>query len=313
LPTMPSDTADVLHFLAVIVVYKRLPADTPTLQTLLEAKRVASSPTFQLSIFIADNTPGGQDPGTLPEGVSYRAAPDNPGLARPYNEAIVTAGQEGCSWLLTLDQDTHLPPDFLLLLERYARQYRKVDQVAAIVPQIADNGRIISPFRYVGGFLPRVLPSGTKGISGRHTSALNSASLLRVSALRQIGGYDPRLPLHNSDTRLYQHLDEAGKRVVVAGDIFVNHELAILQRQNRMTAERYRQMLADECDFWDRHMGLLGRTERLIRLLGRVCKGYLQGEDAMFRKVTLDEIRRRLLTRRSARLQAGEQVVGWKG
>ena len=295
--------------LAILVVYRKTPAQTSSLQSLLKAAEVAAALGLQLGILVFDNTPGGQDPGKLPDHVLYRASPHNPGLAEPYNKALDFAEQNGFSWLLTLDQDTCLPADFLLRLEPHIKQYQSVDRVAAIVPQIVDDGRIISPFRFIGGFLPRVLPAKTHGISKRFTSALNSGSLLRISALRQLGGYDLRFPLHNSDTRLYQRLDQIGKRVFIAGDIRIDHELAILQRQDRMTQDRYRKLLLDEGDFWDLHMGVLGRTERLVRLVGRVCKGYLQHEDPVFRNLTLQEIIRRLLVRRRDRIEASEQAI----
>lgn len=299
-----SDTAAVKIF-AVLVLYKRLPAESPSLKSLLEASRTASSIPHLLHVLIVDNTPGGQHPGELPEGVSYRAAPENPGLAKAYNDALEQAAQRGDTWLLTLDQDTALPSDFLIRLIRHVSLLERQSQVAALVPKIADRGRLISPFRYVGGFLPRVLPPETKGILGRFASALNSASLFRVSSLQQVGGYDLRFPLHNSDTRLYQKLDDAGLRVAVAHDIVVNHELAILDRAERTTVERYQQMLEDECEFWDRHMGVFGRMERLGRLVGRLCKGTLQGEPTAFREVCLREILRRVFTSRSERMRAG--------
>ena len=297
-----AEDAGVTSILAIIVVYKMLPSESPSLNTLLQAARVASPLPLRLSILVVDNTPGGQEVGSLPLGVRYLAAPDNPGLARPYNEALTLAAAEGFTWLLTLDQDTSLPETFLASLERYARQYHSLNQVGAIVPHVLDNERLISPFRFIGGFFPRVLSSDAHGISGRFTSAINSASLLRVKALRELGGYDPEFPLNNSDTSLFHRLDQAGRRVAIA-DICVQHELAILQRQDRMTPERYRQLLVDEREFWDRHMGFLARAERLIRLIGRFCKSYFHNEDARFRKITSAEIGLRLLRRRDPRIR----------
>jgi GT2 family glycosyltransferase len=302
-PSEPHDAAS-LSILAIIVIYKKTPSESSSVQTLLKAVEMAASPSFRVGILVFDNTPDGQDPGKLPGRIVYRPAPCNPGLAVPYNEALVFAEQNGFSWLLTLDQDTCLPTDFLRRLEPHARRYEHADQIAAVVPQIVDHGRVISPFRFVGGFLPRVLPPGTVGIGKRFTSALNSGSLLRIHALRELGGYDLRFPLHNSDTRLYQRLDEAGKQVFIAGDIRVDHELAILQRESRMTHDRYRKLLLDECDFWDLHMGVLGRTERLLRLAGRLCKSYLKHEDPAFRIITRQEIVRRLCVRKRDRMRA---------
>ncbi len=160
---------------ALIVLYKSLAIESPTLQTLLEAERAVSSNSLRISILIADNTPGGQNPGLLPEGVRYCAATDNPGLARPYNDALALAEKEGFTWLLTLDQDTQLPVNFFTAMDVHVKQYSADARIAAIVPRITDHGRLISPFRFVGGFLPWVLASKAKGISKRYTSALTSA------------------------------------------------------------------------------------------------------------------------------------------
>jgi GT2 family glycosyltransferase len=309
MPIFPSSNSDgsthPIRVLAIVVVYKMLPGETTTLQTLLESQRMAPE-SLQLNILVADNTPGGQDPGPLPAGIRYFALPDNPGLARPYNEALALAEEEGYPWMLTLDQDTRLPVNFLPLLEKQARRYESDVRVSAIVPRIVDEGRIISPFRFVGGFLPYILSAQSRGIVGRFASALNSSSLFRVSALRKAGGYDPEFPLHNSDTRLYQLLDNAGGRVAIADEIVVQHSLSILQRQSRMSPERYRKLLEDECIFWDRHMGALGRSERLIRLLGRLCKGYLSHEDSSFQRITRAELLRRITVSRRRRMETSE-------
>ncbi len=286
---------------AVVVIYRMQPTACQSLQTLLAAVAALPPGALRLRILVADNTPGGQAIEALPPGVEYRAYPENPGLARPYNDALALAEGDGYMWMLTLDQDTSLPVSFLLSMAMAAAQYAAAPQVAAVVPRIVDRGRPVSPFRYRAGFLPIVPANPASGISGPHTSALNSGSLLRVQALRSVDGYDERFPLHNSDTRLYQRLHVAGLRVAVAAEVTVPHELSILDREHRMSPDRYRHMLEDECAFWDRHMGTLGRAERLVRLVGRWCKGMLHNEDAAFQRVTLGEIRRRLATSRVRR------------
>ena len=299
-----------MKILAVVVVFKQRPLDTSTVRTLLEAAQQVTSSELRLSILIVDNTPGGQEPGELPPGTIYWARPHNPGLSGPYNEALALAEQNGDSWLLTLDQDTQLPGNFLRKMREHALRFEGVKAVAAISPRILDHGRLISPFRFVGGSLPRVLPQGADGISKRFTSALNSASLLRVSAVRRVGGYDVHFPLHNSDTSLFHRLDQGGFRIAVASDVQVVHELAILERSSRMTLERYRRNLVDECFFWDLHMGFLARAERLLRLVGRVSKGYLRREDPAFLLVELAEIRRRVRTSRAERIRLMDLGTG---
>ena len=288
---------------AIIVIYKMRPDQSVTCRTLLESLRAVDAATLNVSIVIADNTPGGQESGALPSEVSYQAYPDNPGLVVPYNIALAQARDAGYDWLLTLDQDTDLPLDFFSALRESVESYSKVERLAAIVPRIVDNGRLISPLQFVGGFFPRVIDEQAEGVLARHTMALNSASLLRVSALTEVGGYDERFPLNNSDTALFHRLDNAGFRIALARNTIVQHELAIMRRADRMTLERYRQVLIDERNFWDLHMNFWARSERFLRLVGRLFKGLIKGEDAGFREATRNEIRLRLFTRRGTRLR----------
>jgi GT2 family glycosyltransferase len=296
-------TSHAFSVLAIVVVYRQRPGDSTSLITLEETVRMAAATSPRVSILVADNTPGGQQPGLLSSGIEYRPYPQNPGLVGPYNDALAIARRDGFDWLLTLDQDTQLPPDFLASMIAYATRFTHDSRVAAIVPRIVDGGRLISPFRFVGGFLPKVLTGPVVGLAPLHASAINSASLLRVASLEAIGGYDPCFPLHNSDTRLFQRLDEAGYRVAVADRVIVPHEFSILRREERISPERYRHMLADERDFWDRHMGPLGRLERTLRLVGRSVKGSLQKESVAFRRITVEELWYRLLHSRRARMR----------
>ena len=282
--------------------------ESSSLTTLLATAEQAMNTHLRLKIVVADNTPGGQTVSGLPKTVEYWAYPENPGLAQPYNDAVAVAAEQGFEWLLTLDQDTCLPESFLPVMANVTRLYAGSFNVAALVPRIKDTERLISPFCYVGGFLPVVLPMSTRGIAPPHTSALNSASLLRVRLLEELGGYDPAFPLHNSDTRLYQRLNEIGKRVAIA-DVVVLHEYSILRREERMSPDRYRFMLRDECGFWDRHMGFLGRVERMARLLGRYAAGVLRRESPVFQRITAAEIQYRLLTRRATRIRDDHGVV----
>lgn len=288
---------------AIVVLYKTHPRDSVTLQTLLRAADWIEKQPIRLAISIHDNTPEGQEPGPLPADIRYTAAKRNPGLAIAYNTAAAAASEEGYEWLLTLDQDTELPEDFLEVMFRETEIYEKERRVGAVVPHIFDQGRHISPFRFVCGFWPIVLPPSFDGIAPQYSSAINSCTFLRLSALEKIGGYDRRFPINNSDSSLFVRLDAAGFRIAVAGELRVQHELAIMNRQDRMSLERYQQVLDDERAFWDFHMGFLGRVERAVRLLGRVFKDLIERRNAEFRARSLAEVWYRLVTRRRRRIE----------
>ena len=292
-----------IRLLAVVVLYRMRPCESSTLHTLLKAARETSRAELEMGIFIQDNTPGGQDPGELSPEIRYEAAPGNPGLAEAYNRALDIAHVEGYDWLLTLDQDTALPADFLVRIAKLARTLHSSSTIGAIVPQIMDGDRKLSPFQFVLGVVPRWFRYGFVGIPQRATYALNSAATLRVAALEQIGRYDPMFPLDISDINVFHRLHRSGQRVYFAGDICVSHNFSLLNKHGRMTLERYQALLLDECAFWDMNMGSLARLERMIRLAGRICKDLLTPKEAAFRRATIAELKRRLLTSRTRRIE----------
>lgn len=296
----------VARIFAVIVIYKLRPFESSTLQTLLNAARQTSLVGLELGILVWDNTPGGQYPGEIPPGVQYESRPENPGLACAYNQALEIANAEGYDWLLTLDQDSVLPLNFLVRIAELARKFRSTPTVAAIVPQVKGDGRNLSPFYFAGGIVPRWFPFGFTGIPQRATYALNSAATLRVAAVREIGGYDPMYPLDVSDINLFHRLHRSGKGIFVAGDLLISHDFSLLKKHRRMSIERYHALLLDECAFWDLNMGPLARLERMIRLAGRTCRDLATPEERAFRNLTLVELKRRLLTPRAQR------IVAWK-
>jgi GT2 family glycosyltransferase len=268
----------VVRVCAVIVLYNIKASDSPSLQTLLAAAEDVSSSEIKLQILVQDNTPGGQNIGAIPSTIRYETAPENPGLADAYNRALEFAQANNYEWLLTLDQDTTLPREMV------------------------DKGRNLSPFRFAAGFMPRWFAFGFVGTPARATYALNSAAVLRVASLAEIGGYDYRFPLDISDINLFHRLHAEGKRVFVCGDILVSHSFSLLNKDKRMSMDRYRKMLEDECAFWDLYMGPFARLERFVRLVGRVGKDYFFTDDPAFRRATLLELKRRLMTRRRQRI-----------
>lgn len=291
----------ITRLLAVIVIYRMQPLDSSTLQTLLASVENTSPGNLDLKILVWDNTPGGQEIGELPSRISYESAPHNPGLAQAYNQALEQAEAEGYEWLLTLDQDSCLPVDFLAKIADLTRKLSPDKTIGAIVPQVIADGRIVSPFRFIFG-VPCWFGSGFVGTSKRAAYAANSGSTLRVCALREMGGYDPMFPLDLSDTNLFHRLHESGKSVFIAGDVFVHHDFALLNKPARMSIERYKESLLDDGAFWDIYMGPVARFERIIRFAGRACKDLYFSKESGFWKATLSEFKRRLFTPRQRRI-----------
>ncbi|MCU1323321.1 MAG: glycosyl transferase family 2 [Acidobacteriaceae bacterium] len=292
---------------AVIVLYQLRPADSITFQTLQKAFAAARLTGLRLQVLLYDNTPGGQDPGALPENVEYFAALQNEGLAAAYNWAIERADENASQWLLTLDQDTDLPETFLQHMTAIATQVANTPSVAAIVPQIIGEGRVLSPNRFRAGALASWFPRGFRGTSKDATYAFNSASLMRISALRQAGGYSPWFWLDNSDAYIFRQFHRYGKRVFVAGEIQVNHNFSMLNMKTRVTASRYHNILLAESAFWDMGMNLAAGWERTARLVLRLAKHLWRKDPAKLSAITVEFIKRRLFWSKRKRLQHWEK------
>lgn len=276
----------VIRFLAVIVLHKLALHDSLSYQSLRAAAEHVDPRLSQLNLLVIDNAPAAPLSSPLPSWVRYERTFHNHGLASAYNHAMDLALAEGFEWMVTLDQDTDLPAHFFARLAEIADSLHSAPKVAAIVPQLVGDGRTLSPLRLRLGAFPDWYPHGFTGIPENKVFAFNSGSALRVSALRQAGGYDTRFWLDYSDTRLFCQLAKHGKQVMIAGDLQLSHNFSMLDKQKRMQAERYRELLAAETALWNMEMNRLAGLERTIRLAGRYVKHHLNKDQLEFRKET---------------------------
>ncbi len=298
-----------MSILAVIVLYKIRAGDSISFTSLLQAAREIPASELDLQILLHDNTPGPGAPTCLPPNVEYVPDSSNSGLAAAYNHAFVTARERGCQWLLTLDQDTDLPLSSLRILVDSAARVAGRPDVGAIVPQIVAGGRIVSPNYFAAGFWPCWFPAGYTGIPEQAVYAFNSGSLVRVSVLRQIGGYSPWFWLDNSDSVLYRQLAKFGKRVFVAGSLQVDHDFSMLNLRTRVSPERYSNILLTESAFWDLEMNTLAGLERTVRLAGRMVKHWRRRDQAELRRLTRQALWRRLFHSRKYRIARWRQAT----
>jgi len=292
-----------LKAMVVIVLYRIAPHDSPAFRSVIAAREAIAPAEGEVRVLLWDNspTPGAGD--NLPDGVAYFGDKSNSGLATAYNRAMEWAGLHGAEWLLTLDQDTAVPADFFIRMAAAATASTRYAGVAAIVPQIATDGRQLSPNWFQFGAIPRWFTSGYVGVPGEPVFAFNSGAMLRLDALKQVGGYDPRFWLDDSDAMIFSKLHQHGKRVYVAGDIQVEHEFSMKDMQRRMSATRYQNALWAETAFWDLRMNCLAGWERTLRLMVRMVKHWIRGDSAELRRITWAALMRRLFTSRRRRIE----------
>jgi glycosyltransferase involved in cell wall biosynthesis len=261
-------TGKTLRILAVLVLYECKLEESVTYSTLrAEAERCVGV-TFCTLVVDNSRTPD-ENAASLPD-VSYVHSAANQGLAGAYNRALEMACAEGYDWLLTLDQDTALPLDFLTGMGALACSLHGNQSVAAIVPQLKSGSRMLSPNR-VRLLRDDALPPGFTGLNPGESYALNSAALIRVADVCELGGFEVGFWLDQLDLWLHHALYRAGKRVYVAGNIQVEHRLSLLD-YSTMSPIRLRSFLEAESAFFDVYKGWIENVALTARLFVRYWK-----------------------------------------
>ncbi|MFZ1938018.1 MAG: glycosyltransferase [Terracidiphilus sp.] len=292
-----------LRATAVIVLYGMASDESPSFRSLVEARKNLPAHEADVPIVLWDNSPSPHLPAQLPNEVTYHHDPRNLGLAFAYNQALEVAARNGSEWLITLDQDTTLPRDYLIRMASAANPCSSHPDIGAIVPQIAIGRKRLSPHRFALDAIPQWYRTGFRGAPDELVSAFNSGAMLRVDALRQIGGYDLRFPLDHSDIVMFHNLHQHGKRVYIEGNIQLQHEFSMIDMDRLMNDARYRRGLQTETAFWDSHMNWLAGCERTARLALRIVRHRMRGDRIELRRITRDFLFFRIFRSRKTRLR----------
>ena len=128
---------------------------------------------------------------------------------------------------------------------------------------------------------------------------------MRLRALETIGGYSARFWMDYSDIDVFHRLHEHGFCVRIAGDLSLQHEMAMLDYDRRMTPARFATFLSAESDFMDLYRGSAERGMHLLRLAARVLHQRSYADPA-FARLSRKALWERLTTRRATRLARHE-------
>ena len=295
---------------AVVVLYKQPPSASMTIATLARALRENHSVDCYVQIW--DNSPSGEiSLAELPEGFRYHPAPVNGGLYAAYEGGRVFArtegiGSSGYDWLLTLDQDTALPADFFFAIEPGLRAAKADPRIGVIVPHLAEGERLLSP-AYVGLSRTKPMPASFAGVPAREPRAFNSAALLRVEALDDIGGFDPCFWLDHLDSWLHHQLYVHGWRMYVLDSVHLEHHFSLLNYKDRVSLAHLRNFLAAESAYFDLYGSPLAGAGHTLQLAGRLVKQALRRETREVRRATWNALWQRLTVAKSKR------VAAWRG
>ena len=199
------------HRLGAVTVAVVVPTYRPDATELLSL--VTSLQAFGLPILVTDDaSPVTFDPALRAVealGVTVIRHDRNAGIARALNEGLGFAFDSGATWLLTVDQDTTLPADYVESLLPWA--VAGVGVVAA--EHIADaSGSIGYPSRLVDGQLIT-------------EEVMQTGALWSVDVMNSVGGFDESLGIDAVDAAACLRIREKHLRVVLAPGVCLSHHL----------------------------------------------------------------------------------------
>ena len=228
-----------------------------------------------ISFLIYDNGPTDQSENT-PSDWMYVSNPSNGGLPAAYNYALMKADQGQCNWLLLFDQDSDLPKNFLANLQDQIGLHDQNPTVAAIVPFVFSNDRQVSPFLPSLGFDRRYGDRDT--VVSRWISAINSATSVRVSYVKTIGGFSSEFWLDYLDHWLFRKIYSTGYSVFV-GNVAIKHNLSVANFNAGMEISRYKNVLKSEMYFTNHYLSYFAKLALVARLTARGIKHALLTHD----------------------------------
>lgn len=296
--------------LVVVVRYRTLLQDSETIQTLGACRAEDAELTRNFPILVWDNSPVAQSVAGLPLQIEYRHSGENAGVSGAYNYAMELAEQRGIPWLLLLDQDTRLPSGFLAAMRAHAARLESDERIAAVAPTVLMRDLPVSPkimSRWGGAKDPS---PGFQGPAFEELIIMNSGMLLRVSALRRIGGYSMDFWLDFSDRYVCHRLAELKYGAWLAGELRLAHDVSIMAGEGATSMARYENLMGAQDAYFAQYKSLLRNAvfcQRLLRNAWRERKVHPERSRLLFwhllRRFTVPKRRRLEEWRRSVSAQ----------
>jgi GT2 family glycosyltransferase len=298
-----------MEILAIVVRYKTPLEQSQTLTSLAEA--FASNPDLlkKYGVLLWDNSPVRLDDPQLSFPFQYRFLDQNLGVSGAYNHASSYAESIGCAWLLLLDQDTTVTADYLQRMLGHVKKVENDQTIATIVPFVRSHDTLISPRKFGRLIRNHQIPRSVSGIYQEDAYAVNSGTVILVSALRSVGGYSEVFWLDLSDAYIFQALYRHGKRMYIAGDIELAHSVASMDFDRHMTPERYRSFLAAENLYLALYRSRPVNLAQTIWLMARAGRQYRRYKNKEFARITLSFLWQRIFWLKSSCVKEWKKIL----
>ena len=125
------------QILIVVVQYLTALENVPVIHSLDRCFSLDPQLREDFATLVWDNSPRSSP---VPRGLcfplEYCHTGENLGITGTYNLAAELAAEYGAQWLLLLDQDTTLPPEFLPRMRDYSQRLAAEDRIAPVAPSI---------------------------------------------------------------------------------------------------------------------------------------------------------------------------------
>lgn len=301
-----------MKILAVMVRYNTPLQQSDTLKGVCDA--FTSSPAISegYQFLIWDNSAEKLTNPSLPISFEYHPSRHNLGIAGAFNNAMEIARRRGHTWMLLLDQDTKVHAGFFEAMLRWGEQLENQREIALVAPTVKSGGVIVSPRQYLFN-RHRAYSGPNPGIATGEAFAINSGSLVRVAALKSIGGFSTDFWLDYSDIYICHQFYLRGFKIWRATDAELEHEMSVRDYDRLMTPMRYINFSYAETAFNDLYKGTLENWTQNLRLLVRTIRQRRKYKNPAFSRITAAQLMYRLRVSREERIerwrQAGEQRI----
>ncbi len=171
-------------------------------------------------LFVIDNTesPLPEIREQLPKSKSiYLPYHDNLGIAKALNDAALLAMQHGCSFLLTMDQDSRATPGMI------------PHMLGCLQRENMDRVGLISPYHVMSHLKDKYPPAQT---CTEVLTVMTSGNLLNLSAFQEVGGFTEKLFIDAVDFDYCLRLHQKGLRVLLDSDARLVHRLGNVTTHN---------------------------------------------------------------------------------
>jgi rhamnosyltransferase len=205
---------------AIIVTYH----PRSTVQDLVRSLVVSAD-----RIIVVDNTPGPSIPLDQLEAegmdcLQVMRLGQNTGIAQALNIGLEHATD--CAFVLTLDQDSRLPENYISQMLNFFGTDHDDPPLAMVVPNFLDvNSGTHATFNLLEAFSLRSFSCQPGSGSHRTTLAITSGAMVARHVFDVLGGFDEALFIDQVDTEFCLRLQQCGYRALVNADITIEHAI----------------------------------------------------------------------------------------